>query len=163
MFRQSHSQQILTKCMGYSYPKDSVYTHINFICVLVCHAVREMKNCVCKLLFKDLSRDLVSLQLLAANVKKYFWIKSDDTREYAIIVFQSFTTNVVNTIRLSRYEFRRVNMMLYKNTKVKVRSPVGDRFFYIAADVLQGDTLAPYLFIISLDYLLKYVYRYNER
>ena len=47
-------------------------------------------------------------------------------------------------------------MMLYKNTKVKVRYPDGDRdYFDIAASVLQGDTLAPYLFIICLDYVLR--------
>ena len=46
-------------------------------------------------------------------------------------------------------------MMLYKNTKVKVRSPEGDtNNFDIVAGVLQGDTLAPYLFIICLDYVL---------
>ena len=38
--------------------------------------------------------------------------------------------------------------------KVKVRSPDGDTdYFVIVADVLQGDTLAPYLFIICLDYV----------
>ena len=43
--------------------------------------------------------------------------------------------------------------MLYKNTKVKVRFPDGDTdYFDIVAGVLQGETLAPYLFIISLDY-----------
>ena len=43
-------------------------------------------------------------------------------------------------------------MMLYRNTKVKVRSPDGDRDnFNIVAGVLQGDTLAPCLFIICLD------------
>ena len=35
-------------------------------------------------------------------------------------------------------------MMLYRNTKVKVRSPDGDTdYFDIVAGVLQGDTLAP--------------------
>ena len=49
-----------------------------------------------------------------------------------------------------------VIMMLYKNTKVKVRSPDGDTdYFNIIAGVLQGDTLAPYLFIICLDYMLR--------
>ena len=47
-------------------------------------------------------------------------------------------------------------MMLYKNTKVKVRSLDGDTdYFDIAASVLQGDTLALYLFIICPDYVLR--------
>ena len=47
-------------------------------------------------------------------------------------------------------------LILYKNTKVKVRSPDGDtEYFDIVAGVLQGDTLAPYLFIICLDYVLR--------
>ena len=47
-------------------------------------------------------------------------------------------------------------MMLYKNTKSLVRSPDGDTdFFEILAGVLQGDTLAPFLFIICLDYVLR--------
>ena len=47
-------------------------------------------------------------------------------------------------------------MMLYKNTKVKVHSPDGDiDYFDIVAGVLPGDTLAPYLFIICLDYVLR--------
>ena len=47
-------------------------------------------------------------------------------------------------------------MILYRNTKVKIRSPDGDtEYFDIVAGVLQGDTLASYLFIICLDYVLK--------
>ena len=47
-------------------------------------------------------------------------------------------------------------MILYRNTKMKVRSPDGDTdYFNITAGVLQGDTLAPYLFIICLDYVLR--------
>ena len=47
-------------------------------------------------------------------------------------------------------------MKLNRNTKIKVRSLYGDTvFFYIAAGVLQGDTLAPYLFIICQDYVLQ--------
>ena len=47
-------------------------------------------------------------------------------------------------------------MILYRNTEVKVRSPDGDTdYFNIVAGVLQGDTLAPYLFIICLDYILR--------
>ena len=46
--------------------------------------------------------------------------------------------------------------ILYRNTKVKVRSLDGDtQYFDIVAGVLQGDTLAPYLFIICLDYVLR--------
>ena len=46
-------------------------------------------------------------------------------------------------------------MMLYKNTEVKFRSPDDDTdYFDIVEGVLQGDTLAPYLFIICLDYVL---------
>ena len=46
--------------------------------------------------------------------------------------------------------------ILYRNIKVKVRSPDGDtEYFGIVAGVLQGDTLAPYLFIICLDYVLR--------
>ena len=44
--------------------------------------------------------------------------------------------------------------MLYKNTEIKVCSPVGDTdYFDIVAGVLQGDTSIPYLFIICLDYV----------
>ena len=47
-------------------------------------------------------------------------------------------------------------MMLYRNTKVKVCSSDGDTdYFDIVAGVLQEDTLAPYLFIICLYYMLR--------
>ena len=46
--------------------------------------------------------------------------------------------------------------ILYRNTKVKVRSPYRDtEYFNIVVGVLQGDTLAPSLFIICLDYVLR--------
>ena len=46
-------------------------------------------------------------------------------------------------------------IMLYRNTTVKVRSPDGDtEYFDIVADILQGDTLAPYFFILGLVYVL---------
>ena len=39
---------------------------------------------------------------------------------------------------------------------VKFRSPNGDTYYFdVVAGVLQGDTLAPYLFIICLDYVLR--------
>ena len=47
-------------------------------------------------------------------------------------------------------------MMIYTDRKVKVRSPDGDTdYFDIVAGVLHGDTLALYLFIICLDYVLR--------
>ena len=47
-------------------------------------------------------------------------------------------------------------MMLYRKTKVKVRSLDGDTdYFDIVVGVLQGDTLAQYLFIICLGYVLR--------
>ena len=47
-------------------------------------------------------------------------------------------------------------MMLYQNTKVKVHSPDRDTdYFDIVTCVLQGNTLAPYLFIICLEYILR--------
>ena len=46
--------------------------------------------------------------------------------------------------------------MLYRNTKVKIRSvDGGTEYFYVVAGVLQGDTLDPYLFINCLDYVLR--------
>ena len=46
-------------------------------------------------------------------------------------------------------------MMLYKNTRAKVCLPDGDTdFFDILVGVLQGDTLAPFIFIICLHYVL---------
>ena len=45
---------------------------------------------------------------------------------------------------------------MYKGTKAKVLSPDGETEpFEISSGVLQGDTLAPYLFIIVLDYALR--------
>ena len=46
--------------------------------------------------------------------------------------------------------------MLYKNTKIKVRSQVGDTdFFDIVAGVLQGERLASYLFIICVGFVFR--------
>ena len=42
--------------------------------------------------------------------------------------------------------------ILYRNTKVKVRSPDGDTEY---SDIVAGDTLVPYLFIICLEYVLR--------
>ena len=53
--------------------------------------------------------------------------------------------------------------ILYRNTKVKVRSPDGDtEYFDIVAGVLQGDTLTPYFFITCLDYVLRTIDKIRE-
>ena len=45
---------------------------------------------------------------------------------------------------------------MYQNTKVQVLTPDGEtEQFDITAGVMQGDTLAPSLFIIVLDYALR--------
>ena len=45
---------------------------------------------------------------------------------------------------------------IYTNIKAKVKSPHGDsEYFEIFAGVLQGDTLAPFLFVIVLDYAMR--------
>ena len=49
-----------------------------------------------------------------------------------------------------------VIMMHCRNMKIKVRSPDRDTdFFDVVTEVLQGHTLAPYLHIICLDYVLR--------
>ena len=46
--------------------------------------------------------------------------------------------------------------ILYKDTEAQVVTPDGDtEFFEILAGVQQGDTLAPFLFIIALDCALR--------
>ena len=46
--------------------------------------------------------------------------------------------------------------VLYVTTTAQVLCPNGDTdFFNINAGVLQGDTLAPYLFIVALDYAMQ--------
>ena len=46
--------------------------------------------------------------------------------------------------------------VMYSNTTAQVLSPNGyTEFFKILAGVLQGDTLAPYLFTIALDYVMR--------
>ena len=46
--------------------------------------------------------------------------------------------------------------LLYEKTRAKVLSPDGETdYFEILAGVLQGDTLAPYLFAIVIDYVMR--------
>ena len=53
---------------------------------------------------------------------------------------------------------------MYENTRAKVISPDGETdIFEIKAGVLQGDTLAPYLFAIVLDYVLRKTFAGREK
>ena len=78
------------------------------------------------------------------------------------IMFHSFFSSLARSRDLSffAHSFRFILwshwMETHRTTKVKVRSPDGDtEYFDIVAGVLQRDTLAPYLFIICLDYVLR--------
>ena len=52
---------------------------------------------------------------------------------------------------------------LYENTRAKVITPDGEtEYFEVKAGVLQGDTLAPYLFAIVLDYVMCKTYNGRE-
>ena len=54
-------------------------------------------------------------------------------------------------------------MILYINTCSTVRSPGGDTpFFNITTGFLHGDTIAPFLFIICLDYVLRKSIDFNS-
>ena len=54
--------------------------------------------------------------------------------------------------------------IMYNDTNAHVKSPDGDTdFFAILAGVLQGDTLAPFLFIIMLDYAMRKATRDHEQ
>ena len=80
----------------------------------------------------------------------------------ATLIFVDFTKAFDSIHRgkmkqiLLAYGIPKAITILYRNTKVKVRSPDGDiEYFDIVAGVLQGDTLALHLFIICLDYVLR--------
>ena len=69
-----------------------------------------------------------------------------------IMAAYSIPTELINVIDI-----------LYKDTRAKVISPDGEtEYFNIAAGLLQGDTLAPYLFIIILDYVMRQVMSNNN-
>ena len=52
---------------------------------------------------------------------------------------------------------------LYKNIRARVLTPDGEtNLFEIRAEVLQGDTLAPYLFVIVFDYVMRQTYQNRE-
>ena len=95
----------------------------------IIEGVKE-KNLVASLIFVDFSKDFDSIH----RAKMALILKS-----YGIPM------KIINAI-----------MILYRDTKSIVRSPDGDtEYFDINAGVLQGVTLAPLLFIIILNYVLR--------
>ena len=53
--------------------------------------------------------------------------------------------------------------IMYEDTRARIISPDGETdFFKILTGVLQGDTLAPYLFILVLDYVLRKTFEGRE-
>ena len=67
-----------------------------------------------------------------------------------------FAKHILTLLSIDEILLLRYVMMLSRNVQVKVHSPDGDAdFFNIVAGVLLGDTFAPYLFIIVLEYILR--------
>ena len=71
--------------------------------------------------------------------------------------FKTVTYKNTRTLERKKTLQNNKDSILFNQTYlVKVRSPDGDtEYFYIVAEVLQGDTLDPCLFIICLDYVLR--------
>ena len=80
------------------------------------------------------------------------------TKNYLGITLTSIAAKIYNALLRNRIEPKIDNILRSnqnRNTKVKVRPPDGEtEYFDIVAGVLQRDTLALYLFIICLDYVL---------
>ena len=54
--------------------------------------------------------------------------------------------------------------LIYENSSAQVLTPDGETsFFEILAGIFQGDTLAPFLFIIVLDYALKEAFKTSQK
>ena len=86
--------------------------------------------------------------------KKYIYIYSVDFSKGFDSIYRGKMEQILLAYGLTK-EIAAAIMMLYKNTKVNVRFPDGDTdYFTIVAGMLQGDTFAPYQFIICQDYVL---------
>ena len=96
-------------------------------------------------------------------------IKSHDLN--AVIIFTDFKKAFDNIDRgkileiLAAYVIPSniVNILFYDNTEARIIKSDGEtKFFKISKCVLKGDTLAPFLFIINLDYIMRQVIGENE-
>ena len=64
---------------------------------------------------------------------------------FEILGLYGIPSEIINAIKV-----------LYSNTKSTILTPDGEtEHFDILAGILQGDTLAPFLFIIVIDYILR--------
>ena len=108
------------------------------------------------------NRSMISQILAIRRILEGVWAKN----LHATLIFVDFTKAFDSIHRgkleqiLLAYgipeETVAAKTILYRNNKVKVCSPDGDtEYFDIVAGVLQGEALAPYLFIICLDYVLR--------
>ena len=94
--------------------------------------IEEMRRC---------NKDLV---MLFVDFQKAFDSIDRDIM-FEILPLYGISPPIVNAIKA-----------LYINTTASIITPDGETdFFKIIAGVLQGDTLAPFLFIIVLDYVLR--------
>ena len=73
-------------------------------------------------------------------------------RMFHILSAYGIPTSIVNAIKL-----------IYENSSAQVLTPDGETtFFDILAGIFQGDTIAPFLFIIVLDYALKQAFKISN-
>ena len=73
-------------------------------------------------------------------------------RMFKILEAYGIPTSIVNAIKL-----------IYENSSAQVLTPDGETsFFDILSGIFQGDTLAPFLFIIVLDYALKEAFKISN-
>jgi hypothetical protein len=74
----------------------------------------------------------------------------------AVITFIDFSKAFDSLYRGEMMKILRAIELTYMGTRAKVRSPDGEtNEFDITARVLQGETLAPYLFVIAIEYAMR--------
>ena len=73
-------------------------------------------------------------------------------RMFKILEAYGIPSSIVNAIKL-----------IYENSSAQVLTPDGETsFFDIVSGIFQGDTLAPFLFIVVLDYALKHAFQMSN-
>ena len=83
-------------------------------------------------------------QILFFDFSKFFHTVNYDKMS-EILGLYGIPSEIINAIKV-----------LYSNTKSTILTPDGEtEHFDILADILEGDTLAPFLFIIVIDYIMR--------